>query len=227
MLTPRTIRTGLPMLVALLASAGVAAQAPHVPFTRTDERFCPDVQRAMMGATPERNVVHATAGEFRSTKAAIRPLDTRQFALPGDGPGAGPVRVSCKMKSPDYIKEVYGEAAAFDGGTCAAVNRAIVAAVSREIDADPGVRRVIPDALVTFDEDTETFFGPYWLADFAFAYTDDAGRLHFKAKRFRVDRDTVVFAWAPDAWRGNVSCHLVAPEYVRSLLLGTSTAPVD
>jgi hypothetical protein len=48
---------------------------------------------------------------------------------------------------------------------------------------------------------------------------------HLLARTLRVDWQNRWLAWAPGRLRGAYFCHLVAPEYLRRLVLGEARAP--
>lgn len=191
----------------------------------TDDAFCSRAQQLLAGTSiAPQNTVHADFAAFRASKTAVRPLQTHQFALREDDGAGIPLRISCKVKTPDHLVAEYGSRAARDAGfTCADVNRDTAARVYANI-ADAGRIR-IPQSLLVFDEDETTFMGSSWIGPYQFAYTTDDGRLHIKAKALRVDWENLWLSWAPDRLRGAYYCHLIAPEYLSRLVLGEAVAP--
>ena len=75
------------------------------------------------------------------------------------------------------------------------------------------------------DDDEEAATGPEWLAPFPpqVAYVDNTGVLHIQSKALTVPRD--VSAPFGAARVGVHYCHLIAPEYLKLLLIGKITAP--
>jgi hypothetical protein len=217
----KTLHTGIAALALFALLMGRYSDAQDgLPFAASDERFCADVHIMLISAVAEtRNTVQPNFEAFVKSKAQIRPLETQQFVLVEE---SQPVRVSCKLKSNDYVAAEYGNALPYNASACEAVNRRIIEAASRAIAVE---RRKITEDQIVYERDVVTFFGPSWLKPFAFAYQGADGKLHIRAKQFLVTRDTKVFFWAPDRWKGNMSCHLIAPEYARRLLTGEAAAP--
>ena len=192
--------------------------------TTTDD-FCKNVQISIMGVSiPTSNMVHPDWDAFVLSKASVDPLRNEQFA--SAGLGGQPRMVSCKMKTPDHIREVYGDDASNEEArSCEAINRENVAAVIASLTAEEQKRRVFGDDRIIFDEDLTEFMGVNWLKPFDLAFGDDSGRLHIQSKRLQVDWTNILFKLAPDRFRGALYCHLVAPEYVKALVLGEAEAP--
>lgn len=207
-------------------SNSVAAQ-PAASGSFTDREFCVRVQQRLAGTTqvPE-NTVYDDLEAFKKSKTAIDPLRTHQFTLANPADGRSPWRVSCKVKTPDHLNAHYGPGTARDAGiTCKDINRDTVAAVLASLSPGERARASSSAKAIVYDPDTSTVVGSRWLEPYDFAYTSPDGRLHLLAKNLRVDWDDWWFAWAPEKFRGAYYCHLAAPEYVRRLLLGESTAP--
>lgn len=129
--------------------------------------------------------------------------------------------VSCKMKTADHLVSEYGaEAAGADIG-CSGVN---ALTLQRVLDSmTPAERR---RALfkrgqnVVMETDIMTTMGPIWLEPYAIARLDESGTLRLQAKAMRNDWLDPRYLAAPPQFRGTRYCHLIAPEYLRRLLLG-------
>jgi hypothetical protein len=67
--------------------------------------------------------------------------------------------------------------------------------------------------------------GSSWVAPFDFAFLDSSRILHLRSKAQRIDRDDFLWSWAPGWIRGAYNCHVIAPEYLRRLLMGESGLP--
>jgi hypothetical protein len=219
------------VLATVLATPADAAGArPDVTIDlgTTTPDFCARAQRlaAASDLVPE-NTVYASYDEFVDAKPSLEPLVTRQYVLYEDDARTHPLRVSCKMKTPDQLVEAYGESAAHDApASCASLNRAILGSVEHELPADDTARlRISPQAIV-LDPDETTYLGSSWLAPYDFAYVDGDGALHLRAKSLHMDWDALWWSWRPQRVRGSFFCHLVAPEYLRRLILGETSAPV-
>lgn len=221
----RPLRFRLRALLFCLATAGACAMAGEPSATSTaatppvsDAEFCVRAQRTMAGTNlTARNVVHPDYESFKKSKAMIDPLQTEQFVLYEDDARQRPLRISCKLKSPDLIGATYGAAAARDPElSCAHLHREIVEGVFASLTSEERARLAIER--VVYQPDETTFMGSSWIEPFEFAWRS-GDTLHLKAKRLRVDWNDPWFAWAPDRVRGVVYCHLIAPEYLRRLAL--------
>lgn len=221
---PVAWRTGLCGLPGLLL-AGTALAMPPPPVT--DPAFCSRVQQRLAGTTlvPE-NVIHADFPAFRRSKTVVRPLQTHQHTSDAPGQAGLPGRVSCKIKTPDHLIAEYGPSAAIDRGLgCADINRDTVRQVYASLTQVERRRLRITAGEIVFDADALTYTGSNWVDDYPYAYTDDKGRTHLHAKALRTDWNNLWLSWAPERLRGAWYCHLVAPEYVRRLVLGDAPAP--
>jgi hypothetical protein len=143
------------------------------------------------------------------------------------GTDGSPMRVSCKVKTADHLNAEYGPGSAVDPGLgCVDVNRDTARRVYARLDAGEQKRLRITAGSLVFEPDDSTFMGSNWVGEFPFAWTGGDGKLHLRARRLRVDWDNFWLSWAPDRLRGALYCHLVAPEYLRRLVLGETTAPM-
>jgi hypothetical protein len=137
-----------------------------------------------------------------------------------------PLRVSCKMQTADRLAAERGEdSASAPEGSCADLHRAIVAQVHASLsDADRALVRVTPQQILLMpDEVTRLESG--WTAPFDFAWFDADGALHLQAKALRIDWQDKLWSWAPESLRGLHYCHVIAPEYLRRLMMGEQSVP--
>ena len=80
-------------------------------------------------------------------------------------------------------------------------------------------------AQIVFEEDETVIMGVKWVAPFDYVWNGDNGALHIKSKRLQVDWTNLLFRMAPEAFRGALYCHLLAPEYAKALVLGEADVP--
>ena len=132
--------------------------------------------------------------------------------------------VSCKMKTADHIRVEYGADQVGEDTSCAAVNERIVEGVRDSLSQAErkrlkfdGGRRIL------YDPDLVTTSGPVWLEPFAVLYVDPDGVLHARSKGMKNDWLDPKLANAEPRFKGTRYCHLVAPEYLRRVLLGDVT----
>ena len=193
--------------------------------TEITDTFCTKVQTTIMSNTiPAQTMVHPDFDAFVLSKASVDPLRNEQFTT--TGPDGAPRIVSCKMKTPDHIAEVYGEDKVNpEALSCEAINRANVSAVIAALTPEEAANRVLSDAQIIFDEDISVMMGTSWTKPFDFAYRGKSGALHIQSKRMQIDWTSLLFKMAHDRFKGALYCHLIAPEYAKALILGTEQIP--
>ncbi len=207
------------------APAKAATPAPDAVRLATGERFCIDAQ-AQVAATrvPTVNVVHTDYDAFVESKPRPRPLETQQYVWYEDAAKTRPKMVSCKMKTSDHIRTEYGADQSGGDTSCAALNerttQVVLASLTR---AERGRLRFDAGRRIVYDEDFVTTDGPTWLAPFPVVYVGADGALHVKSKGMKNDWLDPKLANAPARFKGTRYCHLVAPEYLRRVLLGEVT----
>lgn len=220
----KTIACGI---FAALLTAG--CQTPptepgaSVPASRTTELFCVDAQKAIVTSTVNaRNEIHTDLGTFTKSKPVARPLTTTQYVWPESAqPDAGPMIVSCKMKTADHLVSEYGATAAGDDIGCRGVNALTLQNVLTSLSAKERRRLKFKGAKqIIMDPDIVTTMGPIWLEPYAIVRIDKDGHLHVQAKAMRNDWLDPRYLQAPPQFRGTRYCHLIAPEYLKKVLLG-------
>ncbi len=212
--------SGLLALAGCANSRVVATQSGASP--ATDAQFCVAAQAAITGSkVPTLNAIYDDYQAFVESKPAPRPLTTRQLVWFEDDTRTRPKMISCKMKTADHIRIEYGSDQVGEDTSCAAVNaltlesvRASLTRTERQRTKFDGGRRVV------FDPDTVTTSGPLWLEPFAMTYIAADGALHVKSKGMKNDWLDPRLAKAEPRFKGTRYCHLVAPEYLRRVLLG-------
>lgn len=215
------------LLLTLGATALVCASGPALATGQSaiTETFCTQVQTAIMGNTvPADNVVHPDYEAFVLSKASVNPLRNEQFTTPG--PDGTPRMISCKMKTPDHIQEVYGEDKVnAEARSCEAINRENVAAVIANLTEEEKAARALTDDDILFEEDMSVMTGQSWTKPFNFVTKTDDGKIQIQSKRMQVDWTNLLFKMAPERFRGALYCHLIAPEYAKALILGQADVP--
>lgn len=210
-------------VIAGATSIGVLyASAPGSPLASTNEHFCSDVQAAIVAShiPVVRNEVFTQLEGFVKSKPDARPLETRQYVSDeADAPGH-PRQVSCKMKTADHLRTEYGAQAAGEDIGCRGVNAQILQQVMATFTPEErGRARFGAGERVRFAEDIVTDNGPFWLEPYPLAQ-EIAGELVIQSKAMQNDWLDPRYLAAPPRFRGTRYCHLIAPEYLRRLLLG-------
>jgi len=209
-----------------MSAVSEAPASAEETLTVTYPNFCADVQQLMTGTQLRPvNVSHEDWDSFVVSKAKIRPLETEQFVLYDGQSHKQPIRISCKMKTSDHIINEYGAGAAQEGGRCSKINARIVDNVLSELTMKEIERQQITAERIVFDKDDIVVSGLRWTAPYAFVYLAQDGTVHIHSKRMQINWKNLLFALAPDRFRGALYCHLIAPEYARLLLLGDAVAP--
>jgi len=193
----------------------------------TGADFCARAQQVVAATEFQAtNRVHDNYAAFADSRSDIDPLSTQQYVLFEDDLRTLPIRVSCKMRTPDHLTEEYGNSAAGEAETsCSDLHHSIVEQVYAGLSPhDRTQLRYSPEQIV-YELDEKTVLGSSWVAPFDFAFFDANGALHLRAKMQRIDRDDFLWSWAPGRFRGVYNCHVVAPEFLRRLLMGEGGLP--
>lgn len=187
----------------------------------TDDRYCITAQqRVAATGVPTVNVVHTDFQAFTFSKPKARPLETTQYVWFEDEAKTRPKMISCKMKTADHIRAEYGADQSGGDTSCAALNERTTQAVLAALT--PAERRKLAfdgGRNVVYDPDFVTTDGLTWLAPFEVARVDDDGVLHIASKGMKNDWLDPKLANAAERFKGTRYCHLIAPEYLKRLLL--------
>lgn len=212
----------LAWMSALAAGAGAAGDRTVIamPLASSAET-CAIAQKAFTAtSSPFEVVMHPDFESFKLSKSSARPFVIHGFVQTDASTGL-PQRVSCKTKTADLLQETWGaQTARATDRSCRDLNRGTVMAVWQGLD--PAQRASVTDRpdRILLEADTNAYMGSRWITDYPFVWRDEDGGLHIHAKALTVEWDDWKFAWAPDRLRGVRYCHLVAPEYLRAIMLG-------
>ena len=220
---------------AVLWSSFASAQAARptdlavsLPPPASDAGFCQRAQQLLARTSLKpANIVFTTTEGFIRSKPRVKPFETDQFVSYGDAAGSHPIRVSCKMKSSDHLRAVYGAEAAGAEGWCRDVNRDTAARVYSSLTAAERSRLVVSASQLVLEDDVMARTGSSFTRGTDRVWTDETGRLHLQALAIRVDWNDWLWRWMPDRFRGQHSCHFIAPEYLRALVLGETKTPAS
>jgi hypothetical protein len=130
--------------------------------------------------------------------------------------------VSCKMKTADHIRTEFGADQAGADESCALLNQRTLDAVLGSLTRAERRRAKFGGAAgrIVVDPDVVVDNGGDWLKPFAIARLEPGGALHLQAKGMNKGWTDPRYATADIQFRGVRYCHLVAPEYLRRLVLG-------
>jgi len=215
-------RVAFSLLLAVTA-AGCTGTPTRPALAHTTAEFCITAQTAIVAAQPvARNEIHDDFTAFTKSKPVAKPLVTTQYVWrENSDPQSGPMMISCKMKTADHLIDVYGAGAAGADIGCSGVNEITLRQVLASFTAQERRQlRFAGGRKIRFETDIVTTQGPVWLEPYALATLGADGSLQLQAKGMRNDWLDPRYAEAPAQFRGTRYCHLVAPEYLRRLLLG-------
>jgi hypothetical protein len=187
--------------------------------------YCATAQKEIASArVPVNNSVVADYATFSGATPSVKPLQTFQFVQYADQQHARPRMISCKLHSAEKIRAAHGPTAAGESTTCARLNRrtldAVMAGLTERQKKKMPFKGSIP---ILLDPDEQAVNEAQWLETFTMVQTDVGGTLRIRAKSLRGE-GTVRVANKP-ATGGRQYCHLIAPDYLRRILLGEVQLP--
>ena len=200
----------------------VVGQKLAVP-TTTD--YCSQAQKEIASSrVPSRNVLVTDFQSFAGMTPSIQPLETVQFVQYADPQRTRPRMISCKLHSAEKIRSAYGATAAGESTTCARLNRrtldSVMATLTDRQKKKMPFKGTIP---ILLDADEQAANEAQWLESFAMVQTDAGGTLRIRAKALRGDSNVRVSN--KPATGGRQYCHLIAPDYLKRILLGEVQLP--
>jgi hypothetical protein len=222
------LATGLALAGCASDTRPVVVGTPVTVPTLND--YCATAQKEIATArVPARNVTVADYQAFARTTPALKPLETLQFVGYADDKRTKPRMISCKLHSADRIRAEYGATAAGESTTCARLNRRTLDAVMLTLSDRQKKKIPFKGTLpVMLEPDEVATSEAQWLEAFTMVQTDAGGTLRIRAKSLRAEggnlRARSATAAAP-AGSGRQYCHLIAPDYLKRILLGEVQLP--
>ena len=223
--TYRHIRWTIAALVAVASCT--AARADVAGLDATTEVFCARAQQLIAGTERvAQNHLHRDYEAFVESRLSADPLATEQYVLYEDDRRTLPLRISCKLHTADRLASDRSDAPAqATEASCVDLHRAIVAQVHASLSAADLERVQVPPQRILLMPDQLTRLESSWIAPFDFAWFDAGDALNLQAKSLRIDWEDPLWSWAPERIRGLHYCHVIAPEYLRRLMMGERSAP--
>ena len=214
--------TTLAVMAAACSALAHAATPAFIGASTTTAEFCVRVQQQLVGTSRiAQNIVDSDYDSFVKSKPVVQPLQIHQYVWLESANSASPMRISCKSKSADHLNSPYGAGTALgEVATCRDVIRSTVLAAYAALPPGDRARVKLPPQQIMLDPDERAYVGSKWLAPYTFAYTGADGKLHLRGKTLLAEWDDWRWKIMPERFRGNHYCHLIAPEYVRRLMLG-------
>ena len=206
------------IVIALMASIFIAKPTwAALPAASSDE-FCRTVQQLLASTDMvSNNTIYEDLEAFRKSKPGAEPLQTYQM-LSWDG--ELPITVSCKVKTADNLRYVYGENAAGAQQYCPYITRQIMEGAEQQLLAageDDAASRLQAFVL---DRNEPYMTGSSYLSSYAPVYTGDDGRVHIASPGLMVYWDSFWRYIMPDILVGQTYCHLVTADYLMAVARG-------
>jgi hypothetical protein len=217
------------LAIGLLAAGCASDPRPVVvgqPLTLpTLNDYCATAQKEIAGARiPAQNTVMADHQAFAAVTPSVQPLQTVQFVQYADAQRTRPRMISCKLHSAEKIRAQYGATAAGESTTCARLNRrtldAVMATLTERQKKKIPFKGTLP---ILLDADEVAASETQWYEAFTMVQTDAGGTLRVRAKSLRGDGTQRVSTRAASG--GRQYCHLIAPDYLKRILLGEVQLP--
>jgi hypothetical protein len=193
----------------------------------TTNDYCALAQKEIASArVPARNVMVGDFQAFARMTPSVQPLETLQFVQYSDPQRTKPRMISCKLHSAEKIRAAYGATAAGESTTCARLNRRTLDAVMTSLTDRQKKKMPFKGTIpILLDPDEQATTEAQWLESFTMVQTDAGGTLRLRAKSLRGDTSQRV-STRPNAG-GKQYCHLIAPDYLKRILLGEVQLPAS
>ncbi len=221
-------------LAAGILVSGCAGDPPSVvlgqPATLPSlNEYCAVAQKEIASSrVPARNVLMADYQAFSRATPSINPLETMQFVGYADPQRLKARMISCKLHSPERIRAEYGATAAGEATSCARLNRRTLDAVMSSLTDRQKKKMPFKGTIgVMLEPDLVASNETDWLEAFTMVEADAGGTLRIRAKSLRADgglrpvrNSNKIAASATRQY-----CHLIAPDYLKRILLGEVQLP--
>jgi hypothetical protein len=207
----------LTLVTAYLLTATAAFAAPTVLPEPTSPDFCVEVQKILANTDIEgTNEIFGNMPDYRHSKPSPNPLMIYQVVTYD---AAGPIVVSCKIKSVDHLQAEYGEDAAGEQLYCPTVTRMIQAQAIAELKTQDPAAAKAAEAFV-IDETEPYLMGSDYLSDFQPVYIGEDGATHIASIGLQSNWDSWISYVMPDRFLGQTYCHLATVDYMKRIARG-------
>ena len=219
----------LAVSIALAACASdprplVVGQPAVVP---TLNDYCAAAQKEIASSrVPARNVLMTDYQAFSRASPSVKPLETLQYVGYTDEKRTKARMVSCKLHSAERIRAEYGATAAGENTSCARLNRRTLDAVLLSLTDRQKKKMPFKGTIpVLLDPDEVATNEAQWLESFTMVQTDAGGTLRIRAKSLRAPGTNLRVRSTAAAGTGPQYCHLIAPDYLKRILIGEVQLP--
>lgn len=191
------------------------------------DEYCAVAQKEIASARlPAHNVVMTDYQTFAHARPAAKPFETMQFVSYADPQHKQARMISCKLHSAQRIRAEYGATAAGEASSCARLNRRTLDAVLSSLTAHQKKKMPFKGPVpVMLEPDLQASSEADWLESFTMVDTDAGGTLRIWAKSLGAGSGNVKVSARASANAGVQYCHLIAPDYLKRILLGEVKLP--
>ena len=205
------------LIATAVAAFPVYAEAKTLPDPSSAD-FCVAVQHLLantdINAT---NEVFDNMPDYRSSKPSPDPLMIYQVVTYDDKRA---IAVSCKVKTADHIRAVYGEDAAGEQLYCPSVTEALKAQAIAELEKENPPEVAERARGFDVDQNEPYMMGSNYLADFQLSYVGDDGAIHLNSPGLQTNWEDWLIWIMPNRLRGQTYCHLPTVSYIKALATG-------
>jgi hypothetical protein len=222
----------LVIVAAGVATAGCASNPDPVVVGQpmmlpSLNEYCAVAQKEVATSrVPARNVLMTDYQAFSRATPQLKPLETMQFVGFTDAQKTRPRMISCKLHSAERIRAEYGATAAGEATSCARLNRrtldAVLASMTERQKKKMPFKGPVP---VMLEPDLAASSEADWLQDFTMVQTDAGGTLRIRAKSLGAAAGSTRVSTRQSPGSGRQYCHLIAPDYLKRVLLGEVQLP--
>jgi hypothetical protein len=201
----------------LFAATTTAALATSLP-DPTSDGFCVAVQKILGNTDIEgNNEIFDNMPDYRASKPSPNPLMIYQVVTYDE---AGPIVVSCKVKTVDHLQTEYGEEAAGPQVFCPTVTTMLRAQAVAELKAEGNADAASVAEAFVIDDTEPHLMGSDYLSDFQPVYTDEDGAIHLASPGLQSEWDSWISYVMPDRFLGQTYCHLPTADYIKRIAKG-------
>lgn len=206
---------------ALIATASLAspvyAETNALPDPSSPD-FCVAVQHLLANTSIEaNNEIFDNMPDYRASKPSPDPLMIYQVVTYDDKRA---IAVSCKVKTADHIRTVYGEDAAGEQLYCPSVTQALKAQAIAELERENPPEVAQRARAIVVDQNEPYMMGSSYLSDFQLSYVGDDGAIHLNSPGLQTNWDDWLIWVMPNRLRGQTYCHLPTVSYIKALATG-------
>ncbi len=189
--------------------------------------YCAVAQKEVAASrVPAHNVLVADYQAFARARPSVNPLETLEFVGYADSQHKQARMISCKLHSAARIRAEYGATAAGEPSSCARLNRRTLDAVMLTLTERQKKKMPFKGPVpVMLEPDQQASSEADWLEAFTMVETDAGGTLRIRAKSLGGNAGNVHVSTRPNPNASVQYCHLIAPDYLKRILLGEVKLP--